>query len=76
MNDISTDLGAVRKRAEEAKDKREGNNGRKEEDGRTSPGGRNGEANELNGWIFWQLPPMPNKSKLQRKICKYLLSQA
>ena len=22
---------------------------------------------EVNGWIFWQLPPMPNKSKLKSK---------
>ena len=24
-----------------------------------------GEANELNGWTFWQFPPTPNKSKLE-----------
>ena len=28
---------------------------------------RNGEANELNGWICWQFPSMPNNSKLKRK---------
>ena len=50
---------SVKQTAEEAKakDKKEGYNGEKEEELRTGwEGQRDGVANELNGWTFWQLP--------------------
>ena len=39
---------------------------------------RNKKANELNGWIFWQLPPMPKNNnqdlKKNMQIHAHLLS--
>ena len=63
---------SVKQTAEEAKakDKKEGYNGEKEEEElRTGwEGQRSGEANELNGWTFWQLPIKSKHLKKKMKI--------